>query len=137
MPKNRCPNCYEEHGEIHASLDTFDWNHIFNHYAVPAPVPGDTVLTTPFASRAAVDSIFYQREGEPDGENWELAGRLKDGRWFYIEAGCDYTGWGCQEGGHSVVASTKPKLIRLGLGKEQRIRAGVAFKSDNNQEASA
>lgn len=33
-------------------------------------------------------------EGENDGEDWLWAGQLKDGRWAFVRAGCDYTGWG-------------------------------------------
>ncbi len=29
---------------------------------------------------------------------WRWIGRIPDGRWFLVEAGCDYTGWDCQSG---------------------------------------
>ena len=32
--------------------------------------------------------------GDNDGPNWIVYGILDTGYWFYLEAGCDYTGWG-------------------------------------------
>jgi hypothetical protein len=43
-----------------------------------------------------------------------------DGRWFHIEAGCDYTGWDCQAGGAATVAKTKANIIRYGCTDEDR-----------------
>ena len=34
------------------------------------------------------------REGCNDEEDWVYIGATKNGVWFYVEAGCDYTGWG-------------------------------------------
>jgi hypothetical protein len=33
-------------------------------------------------------------EGENDGPDWVWIGRLTDGRFAGLSAGCDYTGWG-------------------------------------------
>lgn len=32
--------------------------------------------------------------GEADEANWHWILKLKDGRWAYMTAGCDYSGWG-------------------------------------------
>jgi hypothetical protein len=40
-----------------------------------------------------VAQILALSEGENDGEEWLLAGRLHDGRWFSLAAWCDNTGW--------------------------------------------
>lgn len=57
-----------------------DWVEVFN-WSDQGFKPEDVVY------------IVKAIEGENDGADWEMVGRLKDGRWFYIHAGCDYTGW--------------------------------------------
>lgn len=77
--------------------------------------------------RADVEHVFDQSEGERDGAKWLIAGVLKDGRFFFIEAGCDYTGWDCQANGTSWVSDTLGQLARFGLTDEARERLpGVA-----------
>ena len=44
-------------------------------------------------TRANVVRILGMSEGENDGQSWMIDGVLDDNRWFYLEAGCDYTGW--------------------------------------------
>ena len=70
-----------------------------------------------------VASIIATDEGENDGRNWLAVGTLKDGQFFVLSAGCDYTGWDCQAGGQSEVADTLDNLIRWRLGEEDRERA--------------
>lgn len=89
-------------------LDDYDWEAVFTYVGAafdsdsywsptgcgdpPACVQGCEVPTTPFG-RDDVAEIVAMSEGENDGDEWLIAGRLEDGRFFYIEAGCDYTGW--------------------------------------------
>lgn len=54
--------------------------------------PGSAVSVIPFGLRDVVEIIAI-REGENDERNWVCVGRLFDGRWFALDAGCDYTGW--------------------------------------------
>ena len=68
----------------------------------------------PFGRRD-VALIVGQDEGENDGADWICFGRLWDGRWFALSAGCDYTGWDCQASGFALVAASAEALIRLGL----------------------
>ena len=60
--------------------DDYDWKEVFNY------ANGYT--------REDVAYIVARYDGYNDGDNWEMVGALKDGRWFYLTAGCDYTGWG-------------------------------------------
>jgi hypothetical protein len=83
-------------------LDDYDWKEVFGYagsedaynHGLPKAVPfsSSPVDETPF-SREDVAEIIGIYEGENDEENWVIAGVLKDGRYFMIEAGCDYTGW--------------------------------------------
>lgn len=83
----------------------FDWEYVFRFADGTADnYPGEPDVrttelaekdtdTSPFGS-SDVDYMIAMSDGENDEQDWVGAGRLKDGRWFYIEAGCDYTGWG-------------------------------------------
>ena len=92
-------------------LDDYDWKEAFTY-------------AKGFA-REDVESIIDYRLGENDGVNWIMYGRLKDGRYFALEAGCDYTGWDCQASGTSIIKDTLPELLRDGLGDDERDRYGI------------
>lgn len=87
-------------------LDNSDWEEAFKYCGLPGEwdngydpeppepcAPGYEVDVAPF-SRADVAEIVGQHEGEKDEDSWLVAGALKDGRWFFLSAWCDYTGWG-------------------------------------------
>ena len=71
-----------------------------------------------------VKKIIAISNGQNDGESWIGAFQLNDGRYIFISAWCDYTGWGCQDGGNCYVASSLNKLIKLGITIEERQRLG-------------
>lgn len=82
-------------------LEGDDWKEAFGYAGeseaygggVPSEaVAGMGVSTAPFA-RVDVAEVLATAEGENDGPNWLCVGRLNDGRWFALNAGCDYTGW--------------------------------------------
>jgi len=60
---------------------------------IKAAEPGTIIDLSPF-TRYHVAEVFGLSEGENDTTNWLVYGRLNDGRYFFITAGCDYTGWG-------------------------------------------
>jgi hypothetical protein len=116
-------------------LDSSDWAEVFGEGTggncapiYPQVPPEDTVSTKTF-SRDDVVEIKAQLEGENDGPTWIVWGRLKDGRWFFAEGGCDYTGWDCQASNGGAVASTEALLIRYGLTDEERERFGITLDS--------
>ena len=102
-------------------LNTYDWEEAFK-YASPQSV--DSTSTASFTREDVID-IYGMVVGENDADPWRVYGRLKDKRYFYLEAGCDYTGWGCQESGHSWVSSTRPGIEREGLTDEARKLFGL------------
>lgn len=69
-----------------------------------------------------VDRIVDFDEGENDGPSWVIVGVLKDGRVFFIEAGCDYTGWDCRASGVCFVADSIEAIHRWGLTDDARQR---------------
>jgi hypothetical protein len=61
---------------------------------IPIDIMGSTPIHLDPFCREDVEEIFGMSEGIPDELPWIIYGRLKDGRYFFLEAGCDYTGWG-------------------------------------------
>lgn len=114
--------------DVIAALDSYDWGEVFGFAGEPAynggtpkPVEGATCGAAAFM-REDVEHVFDKSEGENDGPPWLIAGVLRDGRYFFIEAGCDYTGWDCRASGSSWVADSLAQLARFGLTDEARER---------------
>jgi hypothetical protein len=76
-----------------------------------------------------VAEIIASDEGENDGSNWIMVVKLNDGRFSFLSAGCDYTGWDCQAGGHSQEYGSLEELIRFGLGGEERDRLSMPLRT--------
>lgn len=87
-------------------LQDYDWREVFRYAGQ--------------FGTSDVEAILGLREGENDGANWLMYGQLKDGRYFYLSAGCDYTGWDCQASGWGDVKDTLEELIRMGMDDEGR-----------------
>lgn len=102
-------------------LSGSDWEEVFKYAASPNRVMGATCEESGF-SIEDVETVLFTLDGDNDGPDWVCAGQLKDGRWFVISAGCDYTGWGCQEGGDSWVADDLEQLEQFGYTHDIRSR---------------
>lgn len=50
-------------------------------------------------------------EGENDGDDWRWIFILNDGRFVFLQGGCDYTGWDCQSSASSVIVDTIAAVI--------------------------
>ena len=68
------------------------------------PAKETKVSLAPFDRRDIKKLIAYA-DGKNDGPEWIALMELWDGRFAYLEAGCDYTGWDCQSGGSVSVAN--------------------------------
>lgn len=69
--------------------------------------------------------------GENDGAAWICFGTLKDGRWFRLAAGCDYTGWDCiGNHGEWSAHATREDAIRNGMGADERDRLGLTLDGE-------
>jgi hypothetical protein len=82
---------------------------------------GYTGSLAPFATSDVAEVIAIS-PGENDERSWVGAFRLTDGRFAFVSAWCDYTGWGCSDGGYARLASSLEDLQRLGMGDEDRER---------------
>lgn len=120
-------------------LNEYDWKEAFGAAGkekdtalneLPVCVQfAEPVSTEPF-DREDVAEIIAISDGEKDSENWLGVFRLKDGRYAMIDAGCDYTGWGCREWGTAEVCRTLNEMIRYGLSDGQRRRLGLYLDSE-------
>jgi hypothetical protein len=115
-------------------IDDYDWAEVFGEGSggnctpiIPNIAPGSFVSGDTFC-REDVEEIAQIVEGDRDGPDWVVYGRLKDGRWFVARGGCDYTGWDCQAGNSGDVADSRESIIRMGLTKEERERFGIVLE---------
>lgn len=106
-------------------LEGYDWEEAFAVSGV-STVPGSTItVATAGVALADVEEVFGCEVGENDGDNWVACGRLKSGLYFFIEAGCDYTGWDCQASGTVYLSDTKENLFNLGIDADSKRRMSV------------
>lgn len=105
-----------------AQFDNYDWDHIFSNYtSQPTHTRERKVVDVSYASED-VDEILALEEGENDGPEWVGLFKMKDGKYLTVRAGCDYTGWGCQEDGNSDVSDTLEDAVHFGLTTPERDR---------------
>ena len=105
----------------------YDWQEAF-YYA--KTIRTATGCKADGFSMADVVEILAYSIGENDGASWMMAGRLSDGRFFFLDAGCDYTGWECKAGGDAQVADTLDNIVRFGMTEEARERLGFGVPND-------
>lgn len=74
--------------------DDYDWTEAFKYARKPDPAPPTSAVSTEPFCRELCKETLALRVGENDEESWIWCGLLHDGRWAFLEAGCDYTGWG-------------------------------------------
>lgn len=114
------------------ALNNYDWEEVFGEGTggncgpiIPDTVPPGSAVSITTFGREDVVEIGGMVEGENDGPDWVIWGRLNDGRWFSIRAGCDYTGWNCRAGNSGNVANTRDEIIAFGLSNEERERLNL------------
>jgi|SRR5579871_2845118 len=116
-------------------LNDYNWAEVFGEGEggnctpiIPNRLVTDTKTPITTFSREDVVKIYGMVEGEHDGPDWVVYGKLKDGRYFVARGGCDYTGWDCQASNSGDVASTKNSLIRYGMSENERERFGLTLE---------
>lgn len=98
-----------------------------NQPAVSAAA-GSNADSTPF-QRVDVAEVIATADGANDEAAWLGVFRLKDGRFAFLSASCDYTGWDCQSSGHAIVSHSIDHLIQFGLGEEDRARLNLSVSA--------
>jgi hypothetical protein len=94
-------------------LDNYDWVQVFCEPSYDKDVHGKEYEIRPYnrgfnkpnpaipglkidcslIHREDIIEILGIHEGKHDEDPWRIYGKLKDNRYFYLEAWCDYTGW--------------------------------------------
>lgn len=111
---------------INALVD-YSWEQAFLYVNDPNRVPPGAGIDNSGFTREDVALIAWMEEGDNDGPNWIVGGQLHDARWFFLSAGCDFTGWDCQAWGESWVGSSRWAIERFGMGDEDRRRLNVVI----------
>ncbi len=119
----------------------YDWEQVFQYCgsaesedrwqhgeANVSPVIDSGTSAKPF-QRQDVKRVIALSEGENDGPNWLCVVELDDGRFAFVSAGCDYTGWDCMASGYAMVDNDLQHLIRFGLGDSDRERLGLVSEA--------
>ena len=104
--------------------EDYDWREAFKYAARPMLCEGASCSPDPI-ELTEVRRVFHMREGENDGPSWLAIGRVADGRYFYLIAGCDYTGWDCQAGGQCWVSHDLDNLLQFGIDDDARTVFGL------------
>lgn len=93
-------------------LASSDWEEAFSY--------------APF-NRGDVVEVLHSVEGQNDGDSWVGIFRLADGRFGYLTAWCDFTGWDCQANGHGDTRATIDDVIRELCTDDNRLRLGLTL----------
>lgn len=112
-------------------LQDFDWEEAFKYAEQPIQVPFTESVDLAGFKREDIEEIVALSEGTNDEENWIAVFKLTDGRVAFLDAGCDYTGWGCREWGESEVCGTLEDMIRYGLTDTHRQRLNLPLEGDS------
>lgn len=103
-----------------------DWEEAFVYARTAEPVIGSAAKAGGFTLEDVAE-VISTSDGENDGPEWLGVFRLRDGRFAFLSAGCDYTGWDCQAGGTAVVASDLAELVRFGITQPDRERLSLTL----------
>jgi hypothetical protein len=96
---------------------------VYNSPSVSRALGDEAAAVDPF-QRTDVRMVIATSDGENDGPAWLGLFKLKDGRYAFLSAGCDYTGWDCQSGGSALV-SVNLALLARNISPEERARLCV------------
>lgn len=65
-----------------------------------------------------IDKVLAVWEGQNDGDDWRWVLRLTDGRFVFLQGGCDYTGWDCVSSATSEFAASADAAVSPADGSE-------------------
>jgi hypothetical protein len=114
----------EQLGLLGKFLDDYAWQEA-SKFLSPAsnPLTREVVMGL---SAADVAEVLALGDGENEERSWLAILRMKDGRFVYLTAWCDYTGWDCQAGGTAEWCATYPELYAcIPDEHRERLRGGA------------
>jgi len=102
--------------------EDYDWREAFKYAAESGePTEGYAGSYEGFGFDDVAE-VIASDDGENGGPDWIAALRLRDGRFAFLSAGCDYTGWDCQASGRTWLAASLDALVQWGLTEDARGR---------------
>lgn len=107
-----------------SELNGYNWEQAFSCCSPPEPLFGEKVGLADFTIMS-VKEIIALDEGENDVEDWIGLFRLNDGRYVFISAGCDFTGWECRAGGNGLVSNNLRDLFKIGISDREKERMNI------------
>ena len=109
-------------------IEGYNWVQAFeaSNSSIEPVVGSGTVSLKDFTIDNVVE-VIATREGENDDHPWLAVVRLEDGRYVFLTAWCDYTGWDCQSGGQSWVSNDLEQLIQFGISDVDRMALGLSI----------
>lgn len=114
----------------------YNWREAFGYVGEPdTEARGHTVHALSRAAGATcsinpitcddVAEIIAASAGERDEHSWIGVFRIRDGRYLFVSAWCDYTGWDCQAGGSGWVADDFEGLCQFAIDDDSAERLGI------------
>ena len=73
--------------------DVYNWSNAFAYANTPDECPPNSDVNVAVFTMEDVKRVIAVRQGENDADDWLGVFELHDGRFAYLKAGCDYTGW--------------------------------------------
>lgn len=92
-----------------------------NDYDLEACLESNYQKSFVFTDIAEVLAVW---EGQNDGDDWRWVLKLNDGRFFFLQGGCDYTGWDCQSWAMSQAAESAEAAANLATGEDLKLVEG-------------
>jgi hypothetical protein len=110
-------------------LSGYDWKETFKYCngGYIGTICGDEDVSIKSFTREDVAEIIAISDGQNDGDSWVAIFKLLDGRYAFVSARCDYTGWGCQESGRAIVSNNLNALKLLGVPISEHARLGISL----------
>lgn len=71
-----------------------------------------------------VSDVIACDEGYNDGDSWVAIFLLNNGKFAYLNAWCDFTGWGCRSDGDVVIRDDLRTLVLNDVSEVDRVRLG-------------
>lgn len=63
-----------------------------------------------------IKQVLAVHEGKNDGDDWRWVVALKNGKFAFLQGGCDYTGWDCQSWATSDIYDNPEEAAKGALG---------------------
>lgn len=65
-----------------------------------------------------IEKVLAVFEGENDERDWRWVFQLKNGKFIFLQGGCDYTGWDCRSSAFHFEESTPDEAAKHALDNE-------------------